>query len=226
MENYKINNSVNLNLKSTTQFLDFLRSFSLSKNNFDELAGNLMQNLCLYVGENRYQVTECEIYYYDKTNKHFDPYCHKSNFQLKCGTFYYNGFGLDLTFGNSERNIFGGVLIRGIKSISENTFINGPIKVMEELIDNIGSAFDQSNKHFYIDVFENQDKTNNTIYKTSRIGLPKKDEDYFLRHYRYINNIENKDHNFKNKYAFLKELLKNKVIENTESFIGYNIKTI
>ncbi len=89
---------------------------------FDKIAHSIMNYLCLVIGKQQYKIVECEIYYYDKDN-HPDPYVHKSPEQLQPCSWYFNGFGLDITFGDKNKNIYAGLLIRGIRPIHEVRYI-------------------------------------------------------------------------------------------------------
>jgi hypothetical protein len=92
---------------------------------FDEIAKQLMNHYSICVGNNHYRIVECEIYY-NNNKDHIDPFIHRHEKQLQNGTIYFHGFGIDLTFGDAEKNIHGGILIRSVRNIEgENQYTNG-----------------------------------------------------------------------------------------------------
>lgn len=161
---------------------------------FEEIANMLMNNFFLKAGENLYRVVECEFYYFSEAHK--DINTHKQDEQLKFCTWYYNDFGLDLTFGSIPQNTHAGILIRGIRNIDkkislDNSYYSGPMKVLRELIDNSGSVFNNTGINLipYDDKFED-----NRIYKSTRVNLSK--DDNKDKKYRFLVEF-NKYHDFK-----------------------------
>ena len=49
---------------------------------------------------------------------------------FKCGTYK----GMDLTFGNSKLDLFGGILIRSIMNLKSGEYIEGPCNSVSTLI--------------------------------------------------------------------------------------------
>lgn len=155
---------------------------------------------------------------------HLDEYTHKSVEQLKAANWYFNGFGLDITFGNLELNAFGGILIREIRSIEDTPrYISGPSKLLKEIFNQFGNVFDQK-INFHLE----ECSYSNTIYcKTPRIGLsekPKGEKDFINREYRYITEII-KEHKFNNKEKIVRELVNIGKIapESMKDILGYNV---
>jgi len=188
---------------------------------FEFLAKYLMNNLCLNVGGTKYSFTEIEVYY--KSSCHNDIYTHGAPEQLSPGKWYFNGFGLDITFGNKEKNAFGGLLIRGVKKEDNtNIYINGPSNVLKELFSNT-SIFNNNG----LFLTEKSKISDSRIYKTQRIGLSKKEDDivFFDKEYRYLADLK-QDHAFKDKEKVIKQLLKKKDIkeEEVEGILGYRLK--
>ncbi|MFN4234258.1 MAG: hypothetical protein ACK4IK_05575 [Bacteroidia bacterium] len=181
------------------QFQNLLNSHDRSDYEkwFEEIANMLMNNFCIKSGENLYRVVECEFYYHNEKN-HYDINTHQKDEQLKFCTWYFNDFGLDLTFGSISQNIHAGILIRGIRNINksislEKCYHSGPMKVLRELIDNSGSVFNNTGINLipYDDKFED-----NRIYKSIRVNLSK--DDNKDKKYRFLVEF-NKYHDFKEK---------------------------
>jgi hypothetical protein len=198
------------------------------ESHFDELANYLMNKLYLKAGGNSYRIVEIEFYYVDE-KKHNDIFCHRNSEQLKSGTWYFNGFGLDLTFGNSTNNVFGGILIRGIRSIdAAGQYFSGPSTLLKELFSSLGSATNQNNGFYLTPLASNIFETEHPV-KSVRINLPKNkiDEgDFFNKKYRYIVEI-NPNHKFAQKSSVFNELVsigQNK-ISDAKEILGYNIKS-
>lgn len=193
---------------------------------FSALTHSLMNYLCLVVGNNAYRIVEAEIYYHDKKN-HPDPYVHCAKEQLFAGNWYFNGAGIDIAFGDFEKDIHAGILIRGIKNIKENRYISGPSNVLKEVFSSLGNITD-GNKGICLrevkpDVFEEMEAV-----QTQRIGLTKKKEDaenYKEKAYRYIVEV-NINHKFKDKETVVKEMFQKNLINkgDIKDILGYNIK--
>jgi hypothetical protein len=179
---------------------------------FDELANCLMNHLVLQVGENRYRIVVCEFYYNDKERKdkspiHRDPYVHCGKKQLTSGEFYCNkAGGLDITFGSQDIEIHGGILIRGLKNLDDNSFINGVWCITEEVINNMGSLLDDS-----VSVRLSNDSASIVKHEPTkgvRVNLPKPNvssddfklhKEYFLKPYRYVVEVFETANKYKDK---------------------------
>jgi hypothetical protein len=116
---------------------------------FDKVAELLINNHLLIAGEAHYEIKEVEFYYLSES--HDDPYVHKNERQGKFGSWYFHRLisfedykhprrGLDLTFGNKEKKIYGGILIRAIKPIDGNEYTQGPSRVVGKLLDNLETS--------------------------------------------------------------------------------------
>ena len=110
------------------------------KNAFDKfnaLAAYLFENCCLKVlPENReFYFTELEFYY--ESPEHPDKFRHNSALQGGRGEIYWHRSGIDITIGDGEKNIFGGVLVRGIKERKQDgswEYKTGPLKLVSDFI--------------------------------------------------------------------------------------------
>jgi hypothetical protein len=189
---------------------------------FDSLCYYLMNYLCLLVGTQSYRFTELEIYYFDEKN-HPDPYTHKDKLQLQPGNFYFNGFGIDITFGNPDKEIYGGILIRGLKNLNSGKFINGPSNVLKEIFNSFGNILEAKNSICIRELNKGVVEETEPL-KTTRIGLTKKaddNDDYFDRPYRYLVELC-LEHKFKDKEKVIGSLK----LDDNESFkiMGYKLK--
>lgn len=195
---------------------------------FAEIADCLMNHLCLKVGEKSYRIIEIEFYYLDE-KEHHDTFSHKNEEQLKNGTWYFNGFGLDITFGNNELKRYGGILIRGIRTIEENPkYFSGPSVLLKELFKNLGSIFESSNS-FVLESYNHSQIKAEKIINSPRINLPKSkaNNDFFEKKYRYITEL-NVVHKFPEKYKVFNELVARndlKIEEDAIKVLGYNLKS-
>ncbi len=144
-------------------FEDFLR-----------IASELMNFHVLIAGNQTYRFTTLEFYYFDKEN-HPDIYSHQHALQKTTGKWYFHGSGLDITFGNED--VHGGILIRGIKNLQKNTFINGPINCVQELFSNLGDVVNDKGITFFIadNTREKQGALmeDQKVYQSKRVGLNK-----------------------------------------------------
>lgn len=170
----------------------------------DTLAYYLQNYLCLVASGHPYRIVECEIYYHDPA-LHPDPYTHKRDEQLSNGTWYFNDFGLDISFGNVTKNIHAGILIRGIQSlVDQERYISGPSKVVRELFKQFGNICSKDS-HLYLRELEKGLVKEQDPIKTRRIGLTKKenDTDNFKENpYRYLVEL-NVQHKFPEKERVL-----------------------
>lgn len=164
-------------------------------------------------------------------------YLHSNGKSLKNGNYK----GLDLTIGNEGEFSFGGILIRGIRNISGEEYINGPSKVVDRIMQDLKkenikemsniltlSALDKNNE-IYIADYGIDDSTykHEVPIQTTRFGLKKKLEDtgdFIERPYRFIIEL-NPLHKFKNKENAVRKLLLESRLtkEEAKSILGYNI---
>jgi hypothetical protein len=179
---------------------------------FDEIAVVLLRQTKIVTPKNQFHFREIEIYFYDK-HSHPDTYVHKNKRQLKFGEWYFHRYtdiesflksnrnGVDITFGNEQKGVYGGILIRKIQNIKTGDLIVGINKVTRELIENIGKentnhialncgnfAFNKS-KVLHLEVDGNN--YSSPIFKTQRNGLTFKNEEiancFYKAAYCYYN---------------------------------------
>ncbi len=167
------------------------------ENSFDRIANELINNYALLVNNTEFRFTEIEFYYYSEN--HADNYTHEHNRNV--GEWRFHNQGLDLTFQSDEKTD-GGILIRGI--LSKSKYVNGPRKVLGEIFQSFGRAFDKTTI-----VLIPSTKRNVDIYKTFR-HLPNIniDEKFHKKHYRYLSDIENLDIPASQKVLIKQDLIK------------------
>lgn len=199
------------------------------QNPFDTLAQLLMNDHGIKSGDNTYLITEIEFYFY--SNKHADPYTHCDDEQLTVCKWYFNGMGLDLTFGNMDKKIHGGILIRGIKKSGDKPlYINGPSNVLKELFSCYEDAFTAGSGIHLIELPNENINDKSELYRAKRVGLPQRKDDanhFRDKKYRYISNLNN-DHKFKGKEEVVKELIESGDItkETGMAVLGYTPKNL
>ena len=182
------------------------------ENIVNEIAVCLLRQTKIVTPKEQFHLREIEFYYYD-AQKHPDPYTHKRPRQALFGEWYFHRFknvsaflksnrnGIDITFGNQESNLFGGILIRKIENIRTGELIVGINKVVRELIKDIpdvdvdsmvigtGQIVFDRQQPLHLEV--NGNSYSSAIYKTQRYGLSYKDnelaQDYYKRPYCYYN---------------------------------------
>lgn len=199
-------------------------------NRFSKIAEYLMNEIILYVNDIEFRLTELEFYF--KSETHQDSDIHGSSEQKKSNTFYVHEKGrggIDITFGNKEKNEYGGILIRGIKQIKgkkENVYIDGPVVVYKYLKNlmfpnenNIqrNQVREHINNCIRIETIAHNLKED-LLFQSSRVGLVSCNNKYKSYPYRYITDI-NSDHKFKEKtkvYCFTQKLNP----EKTEFILG------
>ena len=187
---------------------------------FDEIAVRLLRETKIVTPCDQFYFREIEFYYRSPT--HNDPYVHgykgcKSTAakQGNFGEWYFHRFktienflkiyrnGVDITFGNNNENVYGGILIRKIQSIENKSSINGINKVARTIIEavndnkeleNIATTFGNrvfdTNQRLRLDIEYNSSDL--PIYKVSRFGLnveKDKSKEYFSKPLCYYNHI-------------------------------------
>ncbi|QOP45888.1 hypothetical protein [Sulfurimonas paralvinellae] len=171
---------------------------------FSSIAELLLNNSILKIAEESFYITEIEFYFY--SNNHSNCSIHKSEYQLFSNTWYVHTKGrggLDITFGNKDKKEFGGILIRGIKSVTTNQYIDGPTNVLKHIL----KILDLERKELQplllgintsiIKIIKNDNK-DNFLFQGPRIGLVQEHNEYLVSPYRYIIDATT-NHKFKEK---------------------------
>ena len=163
-------------------------NFNVDLNCIDEsfvrIAEELMNEHLIKVKNELYRIVECEFYFSNKQYNHDDPYTHGHNEQIKNGSWYFHGSGIDITIGNKDNDSRGGILIRGLAKISNKQNANGdylevsdktigPLKVLTTLFSHFSDVFDSTNFFYLIHNAQvvNANLTHASIFRLPRIGL-------------------------------------------------------
>jgi len=212
---------------------------------FDKVAELLINHHLLIAGDAQYEIKELEFYYLSET--HEDPYVHKNERQGKFGSWYFHRLksfedykhtrrGLDLTFGNKEKKIYGGILIRAIKPIDGNEYTQGPSKVVGKLLEHLDTSKMQYhlenpnelpdngafNSETSLHIIESK-PLNIKIFTGNRFGLEDKNNTFQNKHYRYF--AKDFLQKIKGKEKIFRQLADQGKIQLSEAkaIIGYNI---
>ena len=179
---------------------------------FDQIAIPLLRQCKIVTLNGTFNIREFEIYFYDK-EKHPDLYANSDQRRLTFGEWNFLNFidiqsflksnenGIEITFGNEEKGIYGGILIKTIENVSTGKLIVEYNNVVKELIENIGKenirhyalgkgqfAFDKQHPFHLVVSNANFSKS---IFKTQRVGLKFKNEEkanqFYKAPYCYFN---------------------------------------
>jgi 3-methyladenine DNA glycosylase Mpg len=164
---------------------------------FAKIAAGIFSRTLLKIKSRPYKIMEIEFYYYSKG--HPDIFTHSDEIQLKRGCWYFHkkegSFkGLDITFGDGAS--YGGILLRAIESLDNSVYIEGPSKLVDEILRLHGhkKVRDLLNDELDLCVeIKNNPNAIKGIYKGKRIGLkPRKDDsdDTFInKSYRFCADV-------------------------------------
>lgn len=153
---------------------------------FDKIAVELIRNWNIKINKTIFSLTEIEFYFFHEKN-HQDNATHEHKFEA--GSWRLHAQGLDISLGYSDVSD-GGILIRGVKSDSEN--INGPRRVVQEIFKGFGQV---TNLRHEFGLTPKSDYFDQTIYKTKRHGLsPKQINEFKDENYRYYTDLDNWKH--------------------------------
>ena len=127
---------------------------------FDEIAKILLTKTKIVKGTREYYITDIEFYLY--CDGHEDIITYPRN--CEAGDWFFHDSGVDISFESnikfdntgkaelSSKNIFGGILLRGIKPVggysSSKNLTDAPKNIVDELFDKF-SAFEES-EHFLV----------------------------------------------------------------------------
>ena len=225
---------------------------------FNNVAEILIQCSKLIAGDSEYQIKEVELYFASDYYNHSDPFVHSIQYnnvgrQYEFGEWYFHRFtssdrynhklrGLDLTFGDKHFGNSGGILIRGIKSLSNGRIFQGPSNVVGEIksqleksahritLNNLakelgGYAFNPDSPL----KIEANDFTLNDTLRIKRFGLAEKNNDidniFFNKEYRYVDKDFDYLAKLKDKYKIVKQLYNSQLkMEEVIKILNYRPK--
>jgi hypothetical protein len=205
---------------------------------FSSLAIDLIRNYELHINKKVYKLVELEFYLY--TDNHPDPYVHRNELQLKTlGNWYFHREnsakktftlkGVDITFGTVNKD-YGGILIRCIMDVETKELIEGPSKVVDQIltcndVESVLELKELNDNDWNISnpILKLVPSTNKTrckkMMRGPRVGLKSKSEDSYLdRNYRYRIYAESTKKNKKSIVGgeLVKEIHKKKIVITSE----------
>ena len=100
--------------RNVEKFIEGVLSEGASQGAFDKMADYLLKKCQLRIGDEKFYLMEIE-FYCDEKNGWKDSSIYKNKKQNEMGLFYSHVSGIDFTFGDKQKERYGGILIRGIK---------------------------------------------------------------------------------------------------------------
>jgi hypothetical protein len=188
--------------------LNHAQSASEVEECFDKIARALLNYTVLEVANFQYKITEIEFYFQNSFFK--DPFVHCDERQKSSNEWYFhrrgsgykdgNYKGLDLTFGTNDS--FGGILIRGMERTDNSSYSDGPSKVVDEILKQLGTvkvidsapkieSFPASSLDGILRLKEVDEEVLKLPIKSPRVGLPYNKQEqnlrtqYVAKDYRY-----------------------------------------
>ncbi len=152
---------------------------------FNDIAQEILTNYVIKKGDKEYAIVEIEFYFYSKTHPDVITYPRR----VDVGHWFFHQSGVDLTF-QSNGDEFGGILIRGIKDLSDGYNFFGPQKCVDVLWDSFNAFNPKVEEYPRLEYKENI--SSNAIHKYKR-WIPVKESDRKRRISEWKKRIE---HNF------------------------------
>ncbi len=145
--------------------MDFLTILNETEGEFERIAQILFDKYAIQTHNNLYRLTGVEFYW--NSSNHIDNSTYKrKHVNPKSGDWFFHYSGVDIALKNEETGGYGGILIRSIYDIKNETTVTGPMVCAMKLFSET-NAFSESIKTKIIPyVFA---KSN--IIKKPRIGL-------------------------------------------------------
>lgn len=143
--------------------IDFDNRETIEKS-FVRIATDLFSNWQLKINNTDFLFTEIEFYLF-KEEIHPDKSTHEH--QVEKGYWRAHSQGLDISLGFDEETYDGGILIRGLKTLDNQNFINGPRRVITKIFDEFGLSTSQNNGL----VLMPKESLPRTIFRTVRTGI-------------------------------------------------------
>jgi len=161
---------------------------------FEKIAQNIFNTVKLNINGELFLPIEIEFYYYSEHHKDMKTLKRTS----KVGDLFFHDYGIDLCFESDGKNQYGGILLRSIKSIADENFINGPLKVTQAIMNKI-----KVNESFIIS-YDQSDLQSRSLTKYKRIISANTDNHYIEKPYRFAIEIDNPKNKVKYKTKTLK----------------------
>lgn len=211
----KSNSQCDLIYSSLLRIVDDASDQKQLEKGFYEVASLLLLQSNLMVAGKAYELMDIEFYFYNE-DIHPDPYSHSFQYassvrkkQSITGSWYFHRFtgiekythtrrGLDITYGDGEKERYGGILIRAIKNLQDGRIISGPSRVVAEVIfaanDPVNLeriAFDMHaglafNPTELLHIRSLETPRTIPVYSSERFGLSDKNPEYREKRYRFF----------------------------------------
>lgn len=94
---------------------------------FNKIAQNIFENYSIKRDDKIYELLEIEIYMQDDSKKINDIFRHNVDDHLEKNKLYWHYSGFDICIGDKAKNIFCGILVRGIQCKEEIIYGSGKI---------------------------------------------------------------------------------------------------
>jgi len=171
----------------TNDNLSFLKIQKQSENadlhsEFKRIAEILFEQFVLVInGSLRFTLVEIEFYLLSLWHQDYFIYGYPE--QKEFGEWIKHPAGMDLTFGNNDKGVYAGILLRSIREADgDKQFINGSINVRDAL-SNKNSKVTTEELRSTVGLYKNERPSSKTIFVSKRIGLTDKS---FNEHYKQI----------------------------------------
>lgn len=109
---------------------------------FDRIADLIMNHCVIRKDSAEYEIVEIEFYLFADSHKDLITYPRN----VEAGRWFFHPSGVDITFSSNDGK-FGGILLRGMRRVSDDKLILGPLKCVDELWDNF-DAFNPDVEEF------------------------------------------------------------------------------
>lgn len=155
--------------------INYSNATSIKKSIY-KIAAQLTSEYLLQVNDSYFLLTDIEFYIHTKDATHKDEYTHGHDQQLTHGQLYVHGSGFDITIGNNDEGVYGGVLCRGGVALDKcgnrSKYIDGPILLRTEVFGKLFPLM-EANQPNIIRLIPNDilKENNSELITTSRIGL-------------------------------------------------------
>eukprot|EP01117_Protostelium_nocturnum_P012640 TRINITY_DN4650_c0_g4_i1.p1 TRINITY_DN4650_c0_g4~~TRINITY_DN4650_c0_g4_i1.p1 ORF type:complete len:330 (+),score=123.76 TRINITY_DN4650_c0_g4_i1:127-1116(+) len=212
-------------LEALTIPLDSLKTNQDYEDCFTKMANFLLNKVVVKVNGEDYRLMEIEYYYtnhgkVDGKYLHHDPFTHGDPVQRQTAVWYFHKMGsgykggsykgLDIAIGQDQDHV-GGILIRSIRKLSDNSVVCGPSKTVDKILETCGApgvkemvddtlkgdisclspADPKEKRALYLEL---KDLPQETVYRSGRVGLhmtkAKADvelqKEFVFKNYRYL----------------------------------------
>ena len=104
---------ISLNKNNMEDLLVMLSGFNKEStdSSFEKIAKTLFGDYHIQKGTKTYELMEIEFYLFSERHKDIITYPRKND---KAGMWFFHMSGVDITFGTTDKNVYGGILIRSI----------------------------------------------------------------------------------------------------------------